>query len=128
MKILRKILLIPLCIIGLLIAWEAVGALVNTSAAAIQTRQMRRDLLDAVPDAVIEDVETKTGNTSGTGNHVDMFSMILFRSELTPEQIMDALPDRYTWDPFDCWVGSADDVYVFFRNRPAPFRDNIAGH
>ena len=71
-KTVKAVVLIPLVLIVLFIAFEIIGAFVNSAAAAKQTKQLQSDIVKVLQNAAVLDTYSETGNTSGTGNHVDM--------------------------------------------------------
>ena len=71
---------------------------------------------------------SETGNTSGTGNHVDCLSVITFSSKQSLAEIKDCMSEYYVWDD-GCFVEEKEDgSYQFYLNTSAPFPDNIEGH
>ena len=71
----------------------------------------------------------KPGNTSGTGNHVDCLSSIIFSTEMQEAEIEDCLSHYYAFDGWSRYVSKTDDGnYIIYINTLAPFADNIEGH
>lgn len=133
MKWLKRLALaIPAVLGGLLVLFvliEAVGAGVNHYATKVQTDQLRDRLEEQVEDVVIMEVDSQTGNTSGTGNHVDCLSRITFRSAFSKDELMERLEEYYEFDPWYCSITEAEDgCYVFGLLTSAPFPNNIEGH
>lgn len=122
------ILCMPFVLIGLLILFELFGLCVNHIATARQTSRLKRDLTAAVDDINITDIYSETGNTSGTGNHVDMLSQISFTSGKSLDELQDLMDDAYAFDVWSCRIDETEAGYVFYLNRSAPFADNIQGH
>ncbi len=62
---------LPVLLIGIFILYEIFGMGVNHFATWRQTERLRADLEEKIPGVEIVSVYSETGNTSGTGNHVD---------------------------------------------------------
>lgn len=156
-KTLRHIFCIfclPFLLVTGLVGYELFGMAVNHSTGAKQTRKLKETLKESFTDAVILDVYEKTGHVSGNGNHVDMLSVIVFRTKQPYEDVLENLSP---WNTLDEWgfdlqqlnmmqekikeTGVApfyyDDLqlpedntncYVVFVCQSAPFVDNIEGH
>ena len=88
-RIWKGILALPLVLLALLVLYEAAGMAVNHWAGGRQTREMVRHLEKTLPQTEILDRYTEVGNTSGTGNHVDLLSAVLFRTAADPESHFD---------------------------------------
>lgn len=146
-KTAKAAVLIPIILIALFIAFEIFGAIVNSAATSKQTSQVIHDIETLLHDPVVSDAYSETGNTSGTGNHVDMLSIIVFQTDDSIKEIIEKLQDKYDFNEWYCRVevlgdiqekpdvyknltlpDKADNCYVFYLNRSAPFRGNIAGH
>lgn len=133
MKWLRRaglaILSLPALLVFALIFFEIFGMCVNHAATGRQTRLLRQNLTREIPDIEILDIYSETGNTSGTGNHVDCLSVVTFSTGLTEDDVTAALSRCYPFDEWDCLVEQDDDGAFRFRLRTqAPFADNIEGH
>ena len=130
MKVLKKVFIGILVVPLLLILYEVFGMIVNHSSTGIQTNRLRRDIVDAIPNTRIISVESQTGNTSGTGNHVDCLSCITFSSNLSLSEVQDKLSSDYEWNDLNCYVEETDTAgeYRFFLRKRAPFVNNIEGH
>lgn len=130
MKTLKKILIGIFAVPLFLILFEIFGMIVNHASTGIQTNRLRRDIVDAFPDTEIISVESRTGNTSGTGNHVDCLTRITFTSDLSLSEIQNKLSVNYEWSDLGCYVNETDKAgeYLFFLCKRAPFSDNIEGH
>lgn len=133
MKILKRIglvlLSLPVLLILLFLFYELFGMCINHMAARQQTDQLRTRLEHEIPDIQILDVCSETGNTSGTGNHVDCFSSVTFSTELQESEIENRMSGYYSFDDWFCYVTKTEDGnYFFYLNTSAPFADNIEGH
>ncbi len=133
MKTLKRIALIlvsvPLILIGILILYELFGMCVNHLATARQTKQLVATLKEEVPDIELTDVHSETGNTSGTGNHVDCLSLITFSTEMPQSELEDKIYQHYEYDEWMCYLAKNEDGFYRFRlNTSAPFAGNIEGH
>ena len=149
------ILSLPFIIIAGVIVFEMVGMGVNHYATKRQTKKLERIVEETVRDAVLETSYSETGNTSGTGNHVDMLSVVVFRTEADKEEIAAALQEKYSdLDSWSFYVESVEDLeksaredgqtpgyydalnlpeetencYLVYVLEAAPFEDNIEGH
>ena len=125
-KVLLGIFAIPL----LLIAFEIFGMIVNHASTGIQTTRLRHSITDTIPDTEIISVDSQTGNTSGTGNHVDCLTRITFSSDLSLSEVQNKLSSTYEWNDLNCYVEETANrgEYLFFLRKRAPFVDNIEGH
>lgn len=119
---------LPFILIGLYILFEIFGMCVNHAATDRQTKELTDNLTKAIADVEITDVYSETGNTSGTGNHVDCLSIITFSSKQSLTEIQDSMSEYYEWNEWGCFVEERDGSYVFYLNTSAPFVDNIEGH
>ncbi len=114
----------PLLLISLIIILEIVGYAVNHITTDRQTKELKTVILQEIDDAKIIDEYSETGNTSGTGNHVDCLSRISFSSGKDQETIFEILDKRY-----DYWeLKNENGIYIVTLNTSAPFSDNIEGH
>lgn len=153
-KLIKILLFIPVILIAAIVLFEIFGAVFNSCAASVQTKKLKNDVIGLIPDCEIIDTYSKTGNTSGTGNHVDMLSVIVFRTDKSRDEITDELREKYEGDLRWCEVLELDavkkaheeasylypfydqlnlpenstDCYVLSFCRNAPFADNIVGH
>lgn len=145
---------IPILIILAFVVFEIVGAGVNHYETKKQTNTLKENIISVVQDAEILNTYSETGNTSGTGNHVDMLSAVLIKTKAGSSGLQNKLSDYYPSDD-DCsfWADTADsviskygksslpsfyseldvpkdmqDMYIVYLCRPAPFADNIEGH
>ena len=133
MKLLKKIALgilsVPLILIGILILYELFGMCVNHLTTARQTNRLVATLKAEVPDIELKDVHSETGNTSGTGNHVDCLSLITFSTEMRQSDLEKKLYQHYEYDEWMCFLSQTENGdYVFRLNTSAPFAGNIEGH
>ena len=132
MKWLKRIgwivLSLPVILVIVFILYEALGMFVNHNATRQQTDTLQTCLENEIPDIEIIHVYTETGNTSGTGNHVDCLSSITFSTGLTQYEIEEIMEDYYVLDGWDCYLKETEEGYfLFYLNTPAPFADNIEG-
>lgn len=85
MKIIKKIGIVLICIPGvflfLIIGWELFGMAVNNVEGSFKTDSLVNDISNMGDDAKILDTYTFVGNSSGTGNHCDLVSAVLVRTE-----------------------------------------------
>lgn len=88
-KIVIAVVLIPFVLIILFVAFEIMGAIVNSATTAKQTKQLKSNIEDMLQNSVVLDTYSETGNTSGTGNHVDMLSVVVFQTDDNIEQIIE---------------------------------------
>lgn len=115
---------IPLLLIALIILMEIVGYFANHSATDKQTKELKKVISLEIDDAQIIDEYSETGNTSGTGNHVDCLSRISFSSGMNYEVISDIFDKYYKyWE-----LKNENGIYIVTVNTSAPFPDNIEGH
>ena len=132
MKYLKRIaigiVLLPFILIGLYIAFELFGMCVNHAHTNMQTRKMEKCLTDAIPDIKILDSYSETGNTSGTGNHVDSLSVVTFSSGKSLDEIHSSMAEYYEFSDWYCHISETDTGFEFYLCTSAPFRDNIEGH
>ncbi len=123
------ILFLPIALTVACIAYEIIGMCVNHMATRIQTNTLQTRLEREISDIEIIDIYSETGNTSGTGNHVDCMTSILFSTQMQENEIKDSLSQYYTFDEWSCHVTKTEDgCYRFYINTSAPFADNIEGH
>ncbi|MEY8334331.1 hypothetical protein AALB53_14670 [Lachnospiraceae bacterium 47-T17] len=123
------IISLPLLLILAVILFEIFGMCVNHAATRRQTHKLKENLTASIPDIKILDVSSQTGNSSGTGNHVDCVSLIAFTTALESEEIQEIMSEFYNFDEWYCFIEKvADGSFYFYLNTPAPFADNIEGH
>ncbi len=133
MKMLKRIgivlLSLPSLLIVLFMLYEVFGMCVNHMATKQQTDKLRKNLENEIPDIKIMNVYSETGNTSGTGNHVDSLSSITFSTKMQEVEIINSMSEYYHFDEWSCYVRKTDDGnYLFCLNTSAPFKNNIEGH
>lgn len=133
MKWLKRIglmlLSLPIVIIAIIVIYEIFGMCINHIATIQQTDRLRTNLENEIPDIKILNVYSETGNTSGTGNHVDCLSAIIFSTEKLDFEIENSMSKYYCFDEWNCYVMKTDDGnYLFYLNTSAPFVNNIEGH
>lgn len=131
MRVLKKIgaviLFSPFILITIFILYEIFGMCVNHIASKRQTDELQTNLKNEISDITIIDVYSETGNTSGTGNHVDCLSKITFSSEMPQEEIESIMSKYYNFDGESCYIDRTGN-YLFYLNTSAPFAGNIEGH
>ena len=125
----RAVLLLPVLLIGLFVLYELFGFCANHAATRRQTDQLQANLEREIPDLEILEVYSETGNTSGTGNHVDCLSSITFSTGLTEAEIKSRLSAYYEYGEWTCFVEQTGErTFRFYLNTSAPFPDNLEGH
>ena len=123
------IVLLPITLFTLFIGYEIFGMCINHLATQIQTNTLQQHLESEIPDVEIVSVYSETGNTSGTSNHVDCLSSIIFSTQIQESEIEARMSKYYTFNDWDCYINQTDDGnYMFYVNTSAPFPDNIEGH
>ena len=133
MKQLKKlgivILSLPIILVVILVLYEIFGICINHITTKKQTNTLKINLENEISDIEIISVYSETGNTSGTGNHVDCMSLIMFSTEMQETEIKDCMSKYYVFDEWSCYINKTDDgYYIICINTPAPFADNIEGH
>ena len=76
------LLSLPIALIAVWVLYEIFGMCINHIATKNQTNTLRTNLESEISDIEIISVYSETGNTSGTGNHVDCMSLIMFSTEM----------------------------------------------
>lgn len=123
------LLLLPFALVGIFVLYEILGVCVNHAATKLQTEGLKENLESEIQDVEILEIYSETGNTSGTGNHVDCLSRITFSTEMELSQIEERMSGYYEIDAWSCYVKETEDGnYVISINTSAPFADNIEGH
>lgn len=123
------ILLLPIILFVIWMAYEVFGMCINHIATKEQTNTLQRNLENEISDIEIISVVSETGNTSGTGNHCDCLSSITFSTNMSQNEIVDCMSKYYIFDEWKCYVSQTEDGYCIFRLKTsAPFADNIEGH
>ena len=86
MKLLKgfgiTLLSLPIILIVIFVLYEIFGMCVNHMTTKKQTTTLQMHLESEIPDIKIISVYSETGNTSGTGNHVDCLSSIIFSTKM----------------------------------------------
>lgn len=120
---------LPIVLAIVYVLYEIFGMYINHITTKEQTNTLRTNLESEISDIEIISVYSETGNTSGTGNHVDCLSSIIFSTEMEEAEIEDCMSKYYDFDDWSCYVDKTDDgYYKIYINTTAPFADNIAGH
>lgn len=123
------ILFLPITLVIVWGMYEIFGMCINHIATKEQTNTLRMNLESEISDIEIISVYSETGNTSGTGNHVDCLSAIMFSTKMQEMEIEDCLSEYYVFDEWSCYVNKTEDgYYTIYINTSAPFADNIKGH
>ncbi len=123
------VLLLPTILLVIWGLYEVYGMCVNHMTTEEQTRTLQANLETEISDIEIVSVYSETGNTSGTGNHVDCLSLIIFSTEMQKNEIEDRMSKYYVLDEWYCFVNKMDDGnYTIYINTSAPFVDNLEGH
>ena len=123
------LLVLPIILIIIFILYEIFGMCINRIATREQTNTLQMNLENEISDLEIISVYSETGNTSGTSNHVDCLSSIIFSTQIQESEIEARMSKYYTFNDWDCYINQTDDGnYMFYINTSAPFRDNIEGH
>lgn len=123
------VLVLPIILFVIWGVYEVFGMCINHIATRKQTNTLQMNLENEIYDIEIVSVYSKTGNTSGTGNHVDCLSSIIFSTEMQKTEIEDRMSNYYMFDESSCYVSKTDDgYYTIYINTSAPFADNIEGH
>ena len=121
--------MLPIILIIVLVLYEVFGMCINHITTQKQTNTLQKNLENEISDIEIVSVYSETGNTSGTGNHVECLSSIVFSTEMQETEIEDCLSEYYVFDDWDCYVDKTEDgYYTIYVITSAPFADNIEGH
>ncbi|MCI9336422.1 MAG: hypothetical protein HFH93_02595 [Lachnospiraceae bacterium] len=120
---------LPIALAVVWVLYEIVGMYINHITTKEQTNTLRTNLESEISDIEIIHVYSETGNTSGTGNHVDCLSSIIFSTEMRETEIEECMSKYYVFDGWSCYVNKTDNgYYIIYINTSAPFADNIEGH
>ncbi|MBD5516880.1 MAG: hypothetical protein HDR06_20170 [Lachnospiraceae bacterium] len=123
------ILFLPFILILGVIVFEIVGMSVNHAATDRQTKKLQADLTEGISDLEIINVNSETGNSSGTGNHVECMSTIIFSTEMNESEIEEAMAAYYDFDNEYCIIRKEENgTFSIYLATTAPFPDNIEGH
>ena len=115
---------IPVLLLALFVVIEVVGSIANHAATNKQTNELTAYIEKSIEDASIIDTYSFTGNTSGTGNHVECESMITFNSDMSEDDVNHIFEVRYKYRELE----KKDGSYVITVYGDAPFPDSIEGH
>ena len=99
------IVAIPVLLIALFVVIEVVGNVANHA-------------------ATIVDSHSFTGNTSGSGNHVECESMVTFNSDMAEDEVDRIFDAKYEYRELE----KTDGSYIITVYGDAPFPDNLEGH
>ncbi len=148
MKIIKKIGIVLICIPGvflfLIIGWELFGMAVNNVEGHWQMEELINEISNVGEQVEILDTYSFVGNYSGTGNHCDLVSAALVRTERFPDlsyhagqwcETFSTLTElrKYEYD-YNKWSSLLDfpedetNCYLLVKIESAPFKDNIQGH
>ena len=153
-ELLIVLLALPAILVGLFVLYEVMGMAVNHTSSAHQTKNAIKLLNTELSSVEIIDSYTETGNTSGTGNHVDMLTAIIFKTDASLPEIEGLIDRNYGLDEWYCRIEEMEKVaafweeapifysyvsemevpddlehtYLLYINNSAPFVDNIEGH
>ena len=133
MKQLKKlgivILSLPIILVVILVLYEIFGICINHITTKKQTNTLKINLENEISDIEIINIYSETGNTSGTGNHVDCLSSITFSTKIQETEIKNCMSEYYVFDEWSCYINKTDDgYYIICINTPDQFADNIEGH
>ncbi len=115
---------IPILVIALFIVIEIVGAIANHAVTDKQTKELTAYVEKSIEDARVIDTFSFTGNTSGTGNHVECESKVTFNSDMAEDDVNRIFEAQYKY----CELEKKDGSYIITVYGDAPFPDNIEGH
>ncbi|GFI68474.1 hypothetical protein IMSAG249_00291 [Lachnospiraceae bacterium] len=120
---------LPIALVIVWVIYEIFGMCINHITTKKQTNRLQTNLESEISDIEIISIYSETGNASGTGNHVDCVSSIIFSTEIQETEIEDCMSKYYVFDEWSCYVDKTDDgYYKIYINTSAPFADNIEGH
>lgn len=123
------ILSLPIGLLVIFLAYEIFGMCVNHMAAKEQTNTLLANLEKEISDIEILEIYSETGNTTGTGNHVDCLSVVTFSTKMQEAEIEDCMSKYYVFEEGACYVSKKEEGHYFmYLNTSAPFADNIEGH
>lgn len=84
--------------------FELFGAIVNSLATSNQTKRLKNSIEEHLQNEVVSNTLSMTGNTSGTGNHVAILSVVVFQTEANTEHITAKMQEKYEFADWYCWV------------------------
>lgn len=145
LRILVVIVCLPFAALFLWIIWEIIGAVGNQIAARQFTKEYSQYVLDTIPKTEILGTYTFAGNTSGTGNHCELKTVLVIRTETEhPEDLLEFDGSMTDWikpvekaREWEIHIMNEMDLpeeldtencYYINVIEPAPFPDNIMGH
>lgn len=155
MKLLKKIGIIAVCavvavasnvqaVFGAWASWELFGMAVNNIEGYFHTQQLISEISNVGDEAEILDTYTFVGNYSGTGNHCDLVSAALVRTERFADlsyhagqwcEVCTTLSELHEYEyDYEEWSRQLDfpedetNCYLLIKIDSAPFKDNIMGH
>ena len=114
----------PVLLLALFVVIEVVGSIANHAATNKQTNELTAYIEKSIEDASIIDTYSFTGNTSGTGNHVECESKVTFNSNMAKDEVNRIFDAKYEYRELE----KKDGSYVITVYGDAPFPDNIEGH
>ena len=118
------IVAIPVLLIALFVVIEIVGYIANHATTDKQTKELTAYIEKSIEDATIVDAHSFTGNTSGTGNHVECESKVTFNSAMAEDEVDRIFDAKYKYRELE----DEDGSYIITVYGDAPFPDNIEGH
>lgn len=145
LRVLGIIICLPFAALFLWIIWQIIGAVGNQIAARQFTKEYSQYVLDTIPKTEILGTYTFAGNTSGTGNHCELKTVLVIHTETEhPEDLLEfdysmtdwmkPLEEALAWEfnktdemnlPEDL---DTENCYYISVIESAPFPDNITGH
>jgi glutamine amidotransferase-like uncharacterized protein len=103
---------------------EIVGCIANHATTDKQTKELTAYIEKSIEDASIIDTYSFTGNTTGTGNHVECESKITFNSDMSEDDVDRIFAAQYKYRELE----KKDGSYIITVYGDAPFPDNMEGH
>ena len=89
---------LPIALVIVWVIYEIFGMCINHITTKKQTNRLRTNLESEISDIEIISIYSETGNASGTGNHVDCVSSIIFSTEIQETEIEDCMSKYYVFD------------------------------
>ena len=115
---------IPVLLIALFVVIEIVGYIANHATTDKQTKELTAYIEKSIEDATIVDAHSFTGNTAGTGNHVECESKVTFNSDMAEDEVDRIFDAKYEYRELE----KTDGSYIITVYGDAPFPDNLEGH
>lgn len=116
-------------LLGLGVLYQLVGMGINHLATQKQTHALQVILEREISDIEIISVYAETGNTSGTGNHVDCWSCITFSTKMPEAEIASCLAEYAVFDEDSRLMYKTEEgAHTICLTKTVPFADNIEGH